>query len=538
MWLRGRGEGADPPPRGGPPRRPGAPSREASVYSERSAASSAWPFGSVYSYYADEETDESEAPSDEGDEPPSTADAATQTTRRLPPVAPHTPPRRGFPLRLPPRRRGEGPDEGDDGEHPGCCGLLCGYRTLLESAAAAADTGEVERLLSRGPRAWEDSWVGGYGLGLATVSPAAQAAAAGSSAALGAILEGGSDPRRGTRVCCGAGMTSSPLWHSLHSSRGTTSRGPSAAADVQQSAARLLDAGAHPDEGLTWGLLGCVANATPLSAACAKGDEETVQLLLAAGADPSAGVTYGPFGMCGRMSALECALESGGAATGMAVPLPRPGHGGQPSAPLPPVGVVVQALLDAGCDPNAAGGRRHTPLFAAAMRGDLDAVDALLAAGADPDAGAPWLWGLLGHTTPLAAVSAAGDADTAAALLEGGAGIEEGVSCSCLGAPLVAESPLIEAARHGHTEVVATLLEAGADRGRPYRGLYGHWFLPPLPPKAWDGDGKTHADASRRRRGGPHETAADVAAAAPQEGPGMRRNRSVAWRKEPQDQIT
>ena len=525
MWLRGRGESR--PGEGAAAPRPGrAPTRQDSGYSERSAASSAWPIGSVYSYYADttEGEEEDEAPDDEGDEPP-TADVATQTTQRLPPVA--TPqPRRGFPARLPVRRAQ--PDDGNESEHPGVCGLLFGYRTLLEAAAAAGTSPEVELLLSRGPRAWEDSWLGLFGLSLGTVSPAAQAAAAGSSTALGTILDSGADPRRGARVCGGLAMASTPAWFAVHASH-----------SAQELAARLLDAGAHPDEGLTWGLWGSVATATPLSAACASGDEETVQLLLAAGADPAAGVTYGPFGLCGHLSALECALESGGVAQGTAVPLPRPGHSGQtappPSAPPPSVGGVVRALLDAGCDPNTGGGRRHTPLYAATVRGDVDAVEALLEAGADPDAGAPWLWGLLGHTTPLGAASVAGDADTAAALLSGGAGIEEGVSCSCLGAPLVAESPLIEAARHGHTEVVGTLLEAGADGGRPYRGLYGHWLLPPLPPRTWDGDGKVTTGAQRRRGGRGSEP--DDSEASEAEGPTMRRIKSVAWRKGPQDHI-
>ena len=534
MWLRGKGE-SRPGESAAAPRPGRAPTREVSVFTERSAASSAWPFGSVYSYYADTtEAEDEEDPGDEGDEPP-TADAATQTVERRPPP----PPRRGFPVRLPVRRAQ--PDDWDDSEHPGCCGLTFGYRTLLEAAAAAGTSAselEVERLLSRGPRAWEDSWVGLYGVSWATVSPAAQAAAAGSSTALASILESGADPRRGARVCGGLAMASTPAWFALH----TENR---ASHSAQESAARLLDAGAHPDEGLTWGLLGSVAAATPLSAACASGDEETVQLLLAAGADPAAGVTYGPFGLCGHLSALECALESGGVAQGTAVPLPRPGHRVQPSAPSagaqpPSVGGVVRALLDAGCDPNTGGGRRHTPLYAAAVRGDVDAVEALLEAGADPDAGAPWLWGLLGHTTPLGAASAAGDTDTAAALLEGGAGIEEGVSCSCLGAPLVAESPLIEAARHGHTEVVGTLLEAGADRGRPYRGLYGHWLLPPLPPRTWDGDGKVTTGAPRRgrSRGGAPDDSEASEAEVPEDSPGLRRIKSVAWRKGPQDHIT
>ncbi|MCY1243705.1 hypothetical protein D9M72_567310 [compost metagenome] len=49
----------------------------------------------------------------------------------------------------------------------------------------------------------------------------------------------------------------------------------------------------------------------------------------------------------------------------------------------------MQLLLQHGADANAVNDRGQTPLAGAAFKGYADVAEALLGAGADPDAGAP-----------------------------------------------------------------------------------------------------------------------------------------------------
>lgn len=411
-----------------------------------------------------------------------------------------------------------------DWETPGCVGLCCGaravspdsvssaglthppsrtgYRTRAELAAAEGHTDVVAHLLAGGPRRWEDSWLGVYGASLATVSPLAQAATRQDATSVGYLLGVGADSRRGSRICCGLGMTTTPLWHSLQPSswgwntpvgvaRPTRTRKDNSSQEQQLSPgddtaalraatmSRLLDAGAHPDEGLSWGPLGTVAAVTPLSAAAAAGDAAAVAALLQAGADPSTGVSYGPYGLCGHQPPLDCAVEAAAAAHRARV---AAAPDGKPDPPYVETSATacVRLLLQAGADPNAVVGGR-SPLFAAASAGDAVTVDALLHAGARPDGGAPWLYGVWGHRTPLAVAAGAGDTVVSALLLRAGATVDDGAFCDWFGAQLLAESPLVEALRRGHTEVVELLAGAGAESRRPYRGLCGPAFLPPLP---------------------------------------------------------
>ena len=115
-------------------------------------------------------------------------------------------------------------------------------------------------------------------------------------------------------------------------------------------------------------------------------------------------------------------------------------------------GAAAQTLLRAEADVNAARGDGITALHLAAERGDIEAVQALLDAGADVGAGTR-----IGSYTPLHLAARGGHGDVVALLLEAGAD------------PLAATTTsratalhLAAAAVHGQ-EAVAALLEHGAD---------------------------------------------------------------------------
>ena len=154
--------------------------------------------------------------------------------------------------------------------------------------------------------------------------------------------------------------------------------------------------------------------ATPLHNAAAGGHAECLAAMLRAGADPNALDVDGA-------SPLHVALDRR----------------------------AIEALLSRGADPNVrklTDGR--TPLFAAAERGDGWATEAMLAAGASPDASDG------GGRAPLHATS---DWRCAKALAAGGADLEA-VDAN-------GHTPLHVAASEGKAEVVKRLLEAGADPG-------------------------------------------------------------------------
>lgn len=109
----------------------------------------------------------------------------------------------------------------------------------------------------------------------------------------------------------------------------------------------------------------------------------------------------------------------------------------------------VQELMDAGADPNLGVPGDGTPLIVAARAGHVDMVEWLLDHGADANAA------LRGDGNPLIMAAAHGHPDVVRLLLERGADIDAIVPDD--------ETALISAARGGAIESVRLLLERGAD---------------------------------------------------------------------------
>jgi ankyrin repeat protein len=102
----------------------------------------------------------------------------------------------------------------------------------------------------------------------------------------------------------------------------------------------------------------------------------------------------------------------------------------------------------------------YSPLGIAAREGYAAIVDALLAAGADVDAGiTAGPFGVLASWTPLYAAAANGHADVVRALLKANATVDMGwggfIGTTWLGAP--SGSPLAVAEQKNHTAVAALL---------------------------------------------------------------------------------
>ncbi len=110
---------------------------------------------------------------------------------------------------------------------------------------------------------------------------------------------------------------------------------------------------------------------------------------------------------------------------------------------------LVEALLAAGAKPEARAEDGDTPIGGAVRRKQADAVRALVGHGANPNT--PQSRG----TLPLMLAAEIGAADVAGALLTGGAKVN-GVNAD-------GETALMVAAQHDEAIVVATLLGAGAD---------------------------------------------------------------------------
>lgn len=110
---------------------------------------------------------------------------------------------------------------------------------------------------------------------------------------------------------------------------------------------------------------------------------------------------------------------------------------------------TVDALLVAGADPNARAANGLTPLMLAAQRGQTDLVVGLLGAGADPTLETPE-----GRTALMLAARAGADR-AVALLLEAGADANE--------ADADGVTPLMHAAGGGHMDAVIVLLGGGAD---------------------------------------------------------------------------
>ncbi|MEL7538943.1 MAG: ankyrin repeat domain-containing protein [Pseudomonadota bacterium] len=156
---------------------------------------------------------------------------------------------------------------------------------------------------------------------------------------------------------------------------------------------------------------------TPLMAAIRGRHFDVMEFLLASGADPN---TVAP----GDGTALIAAVRLG-----------------EPD--------LVRRLLDAGADPSLAVRGDGSPLISAANRGLTDVIDLLLAAGGDPNGASPR------DGNPLIAAALAGEVAATERLLAAGADPNGFVYRD--------EMPLINAAQQGHLDVLNVLIAAGAD---------------------------------------------------------------------------
>ena len=119
---------------------------------------------------------------------------------------------------------------------------------------------------------------------------------------------------------------------------------------------------------------------------------------------------------------------------------------------------MVELLLDAGADPNAALPGGETALMTAARTGRVDAVRALIARGADVNA----TEGRRGQTALMWA-AAEGHVET----VEGAASRRARISATPLDSGF---TPLLFAVREGQIDVVRALLEGGRRRQRNRQG--------------------------------------------------------------------
>lgn len=172
------------------------------------------------------------------------------------------------------------------------------------------------------------------------------------------------------------------------------------AQDQPQAAAEALAVGADPDVRVPAAPAGLVdeagASASPLVIAVTRRNPETIHLLLAAGADPDLAATTPIEGTLCTDDLHDCAAVAG--LVQLTPPEDRPdGHEHGPflqaltTTPLLEAawngdGEVVDALLAAGADPNHPGDLGFTALHAAAAAGNEEIVAALFAAGATPGA--------------------------------------------------------------------------------------------------------------------------------------------------------
>ena len=108
---------------------------------------------------------------------------------------------------------------------------------------------------------------------------------------------------------------------------------------------------------------------------------------------------------------------------------------------------VVEALLQAGAEPNAVDWAETPPLVGAAAQGHAEVVDRLLSAGAEVDAGTGF--------TALEEAIVNGHDVVVRQLLRNGADVDRRNEDG--------GTPLMVAAATGHLSIVRTLVEAGAD---------------------------------------------------------------------------
>jgi ankyrin repeat protein len=117
---------------------------------------------------------------------------------------------------------------------------------------------------------------------------------------------------------------------------------------------------------------------------------------------------------------------------------------------------AIEALLAEGAEINARGEGGETPLIRAILEGHVDVAELLIARGADVMARNER--GL----TPLHAATYSGSAEAAWLLLDHGAALEDRANVS-------GATPLIVAAEENHTAVAELLIARGADLNIPDR---------------------------------------------------------------------
>ena len=338
----------------------------------------------------------------------------------------------------------------------------------LHEAASRGDTTEIAALLAAGadPNAPE----GQYGL-----TPLHMAAYESQTAAIEVLLEAGSDPNaRDSR-----GIT--PLFASSFA-------GPLAAIKV------LLAAGADPNVRTGKG-------ATPLHRLAYTGQTDAIRTLLSAGADMNVQTGKGTTPLHAAVQgnaprSFGILLDAGAAptvknregATALDLVALAPeadafvahfGFGLHSAAERGQL-EVVEALLAAGADPGyqpqtwaGIAFTAGTPLYEAAARGHRSVVTALLSAGVDPRTGGK-RW-----DTPLHGAARGGHADVIRLLLAAGADLYPQDTCK----PCSVGTPLHVAASHGHIEAIEVLIEAGADPDTPVRSNRSSYIgSAPLPP--------------------------------------------------------
>jgi ankyrin repeat protein len=116
---------------------------------------------------------------------------------------------------------------------------------------------------------------------------------------------------------------------------------------------------------------------------------------------------------------------------------------------------VFQVLIDAKADINVRAPEGKTPLYVAALNGNVDAVNALLAVGVNMNDTAD------DGSTPLMAASSDNRLDVVNVLIAAGADL------NCVNANGLAA--MMFAAVNNHVNIVSTLISAGVDVNRVYR---------------------------------------------------------------------
>ncbi|MBA2655227.1 MAG: ankyrin repeat domain-containing protein [Gammaproteobacteria bacterium] len=111
---------------------------------------------------------------------------------------------------------------------------------------------------------------------------------------------------------------------------------------------------------------------------------------------------------------------------------------------------VVQTLIDAGANKEAAINHGVTPMFVAAQNGEVDVVQILIDAGANKEAAT-------NHgVTPMFVAALNGKVDVVQILIDAGANKNKATRHK--------ETPLFVAAQNGHVGVVQALIKAGANK--------------------------------------------------------------------------